>query len=42
MKEKRYFEKYAGVVEKIFLIGVEFSKVQRNIVSFEWEIVEIK
>ncbi len=37
IKEKRYFEKYAGVVEKIFLIGIEFSKVQRNIVGFEWE-----
>ncbi|MBF0211588.1 MAG: ATP-binding protein [Desulfamplus sp.] len=37
IKEKRYFEKYAGVVDKIFIIGVEFSKVQRNVVSFEWE-----
>ncbi|MBF0390567.1 MAG: ATP-binding protein [Desulfamplus sp.] len=37
IKEKRYFEKYAGVVEKIFLIGIEFSKAQRNIVGFEWE-----
>ncbi len=37
IKEKRYFEKYAGVVDKIFIIGIEFSKAQRNILSFEWE-----
>ncbi|MBF0243210.1 MAG: PD-(D/E)XK nuclease domain-containing protein, partial [Desulfamplus sp.] len=37
IKERGYFEKYLGVIPKIFLIGVEFSKVQRNIVSFEWE-----
>ncbi|MGD9733899.1 MAG: ATP-binding protein [Desulfamplus sp.] len=37
IREKRYFEKYAGVIQKIFLIGIEFSKVQRNIVGFEWE-----
>ncbi|MBF0230751.1 MAG: PD-(D/E)XK nuclease domain-containing protein, partial [Desulfamplus sp.] len=37
IKEKRYFEKYIGVVDKIFLIGIEFSKAQRNILSFEWE-----
>ncbi len=37
IREKRYFEKYAGIIPKIFLIGIEFSKVQRNIVSFEWE-----
>jgi hypothetical protein len=48
IRAKRYFEKYLGVVNKevnnnlnqnrkIFLIGVEFSKIERNIVSFEWE-----
>ncbi len=37
IREKRYFEKYSGVIPKIFLIGIEFSKVQRNIVGFEWE-----
>ena len=37
LKEKRYFEKYLGQCEKIFLIGVEFSKRKRNIVSFEVE-----
>jgi len=37
LKEKRYFEKYQGRCEKIFLIGVEFSKRERNIVFFEVE-----
>jgi hypothetical protein len=37
IKEKRYFEKYLGVVEKIFLIGIEFSKEKRNLVGFDWE-----
>ncbi len=35
LKEKRYFEKYKGECQKIWLIGVEFSKRERNIVSFE-------
>jgi len=26
LKEKRYFEKYLGEYEEIYLIGVEFSK----------------
>ncbi|WP_456371423.1 AAA family ATPase [Thermodesulfatator atlanticus] len=37
LKEKRYFEKYQGKCKKIWLIGVEFSKRERNIVSFEVE-----
>jgi hypothetical protein len=37
IKEKRYFEKYMGDGRNIFLIGIEFSKEKRNIVSFEWE-----
>jgi len=37
IKKKRYFEKYLGFVKKIFLIGIEFSEAQRNIVGFEWE-----
>jgi len=37
IKEKRYFEKYMGDGKQIFLIGIEFSKEQRNIASFEWE-----
>jgi hypothetical protein len=37
IKEKRYFEKYLEDGNRIFLIGIEFSKEKRNIVSFEWE-----
>ncbi len=37
LKEKGYFEKYAAKGRRIFLIGVEFSKRERNIVSFEVE-----
>ncbi len=37
LKEKLYWEKYQGKCEKTFLIGVEFSKRKRNIVSFEVE-----
>ncbi len=37
LKEKRYWEKYKGECKKIWLIGVEFSKRERNIVSFEVE-----
>jgi len=37
IKEKRYFQKYMGNGKKIFLIGIEFSKEKRNIVSFAWE-----
>jgi hypothetical protein len=37
IKEKRYFEKYMKTGRNIFLIGIEFSKEKRNIVSFEWE-----
>ena len=37
LKEKRYWEKYQGTCGKIWLIGVEFSKRERNIVSFEVE-----
>ncbi len=41
LKEKRYFEKYIGRCRKIFLIGVEFSKRERNVVSFELEELNI-
>ncbi len=34
---KRYYEKYIGKYKEIYLVGIEFSKKERNIVSFEWE-----
>ena len=35
IKQKGYAEKFSG--QEIYLIGVEFSSQDRNIVSFEWE-----
>jgi Protein of unknown function (DUF1703)./Predicted AAA-ATPase. len=37
IKDKRYYEKYMGKYKEIYLIGIEFSKKDKNIVSFEWE-----
>jgi hypothetical protein len=37
IKDKRYYEKYMGKYNDIYLIGIEFSKKDKNIVSFEWE-----
>ncbi len=37
IKDKGYADKYQGGCEPIHLIGVEFSKVSRNIVGFEIE-----
>jgi Protein of unknown function (DUF1703)./Predicted AAA-ATPase. len=37
IKEKRYYEKYIGKYQEIYLIGIEFSKKDKNIVSFKWE-----
>jgi hypothetical protein len=37
LKEKRYHEKYAALYPTTFLIGVEFSKEDRNIAGFEVE-----
>ncbi|MGA1863056.1 ATP-binding protein [Deferribacter thermophilus] len=40
IKEKRYFEKYQSKYCEIYLIAIEFSREDRNIVSFEWEKLE--
>ncbi|MFP3158247.1 MAG: PD-(D/E)XK nuclease domain-containing protein, partial [Hydrogenobaculum sp.] len=37
IKEKRYYEKYVGKYNDIYLIGIEFSKKDKNNVSFEWK-----
>jgi len=37
LKKKRYHEKYAPPGNEIFLVGIEFSKTDRNIVSYEYE-----
>jgi len=35
IKEKKYHEKYAG--RDVYLVGIEFSHEDRNIINFEWE-----
>jgi hypothetical protein len=37
IKEKRYHEKYLNVAQEITLVGIEFSKEDRNVCRFEWE-----
>ena len=37
LKEKRYHEKYQGKFKEIYLIGITFSKEERNIVEYEYE-----
>lgn len=37
IKTKAYADKYRSLNQPIYLIGVEFSKTDRNIVGFDWE-----
>ena len=37
IKEKKYHEKYLNKAEEIIIIGIEFSKKEKNICKFEWE-----
>jgi len=37
IKEKKYHEKYLNVAKEITLIGIEFSKEEKNVCKFEWE-----
>ncbi|MCY4572467.1 MAG: ATP-binding protein [Gemmatimonadetes bacterium] len=37
LKAKRYADKYRGGGGEVFLVGVEFSRVERNVVGFEVE-----
>ena len=37
LQERRYADKYRGLNQPIYLIGVEFSKDERNIVAFDVE-----
>ena len=36
IKNKKYYEKYLNSGKEICLVGIEFSKVERNIVRFDW------
>jgi hypothetical protein len=40
IKTKKYYEKYQHTDSQVFLIGVELSRQERNIVHFEWEKLE--
>ena len=37
IKEKKYHEKYLNVAKEIIIIGIEFSKEDKNISKFKWE-----
>ena len=37
IKKKKYHEKYMSVAKEIIIIGIEFSKEDRNVCRFEWE-----
>jgi len=39
VEKKRYYEKYAGKYEEVYLIGIEFIKRDRNVVDFGWKSV---
>ena len=38
IKEKEYFKKYLNY-EKIYLLGIEFDKINKNLANFEYEII---
>jgi len=40
IEEKRYYEKYLGKFEEVYLIGIEFSKKDRNIVDFDYKKIQ--
>jgi len=37
LKGRNYHEKYLASTEEVYLIGVDFSRKDRNIVGFKWE-----
>ncbi len=37
IKDKKYHEKYVGLKRAIYLVGIEFSSSERNIVKVQWE-----
>jgi len=39
IKDKRYHEKYKAKANEIIIIGIEFSKEEKNICKFEWEMM---
>ncbi|CAA6813622.1 MAG: Unknown protein [uncultured Sulfurovum sp.] len=39
IKDKKYHEKYLNIAKEIIIVGIEFSKKDKNISKFEWESV---
>jgi len=39
IREKEYHKKYLNY-EKIYLVGIEFDRVKKDLVNFEYEIVK--
>jgi hypothetical protein len=39
IREKKYHEKYTGRSKPIYRIGIDFSKKDRNITSFNWDVI---
>ena len=37
IKKKKYHEKYLNIAKEIIIVGIEFSKKEKNICKFEWE-----
>ena len=37
IKDRKYHEKYLDKYNKIYLVGIEFSSKEKNVVNFEWE-----
>lgn len=40
IKNRGYGEKYLGKMKEVYLVGIDFSKENRNILRFEWEKVQ--
>jgi hypothetical protein len=40
IRDKKYYEKYLNYDKPIYLVGIEFSKEDRNICKFEWEMIK--
>ena len=39
IKAKGYHEKYEALGRDIYLVGIEFDRGERNVRSFEWELL---
>ncbi|WP_459895362.1 PD-(D/E)XK nuclease domain-containing protein, partial [Hydrogenobaculum acidophilum] len=37
IKEKKYYEKYLSENKEVYIVGIEFSDTDKNIVGFGWE-----